>query len=47
MKVVLETKQHIHYIILIENKQYKANTNMNKKLIRLTESDLIVEMTFM
>ena len=25
---------------LDENKQYKANTNMNKKLIRLTESDL-------
>ena len=23
-----------------ENKQYKSNTNMNKKLIRLTESDL-------
>ena len=25
---------------LDENKQYKANTNMNKKLIRLTEQDL-------
>ena len=25
---------------LDENKQYKTNTNMNKKLIRLTESDL-------
>ena len=25
---------------LIENKQYNTNTNMNKKLIRLTESDL-------
>lgn len=24
----------------MENKQYKTNTNMNKKLIRLTESDL-------
>lgn len=23
-----------------ENKQYKTNTNMKKKLIRLTESDL-------
>ena len=25
---------------LDENKQYKTNTNMNKKLIRLTEQDL-------
>ena len=39
----IEVENIIHnfaYQILPENKQYKTNTNMNKKLIRLNESDL-------
>ena len=37
---VLKLKPNEPIEQIVENKQYNSNTNMNKKLIRLTESDL-------